>query len=982
MPEWIPRKIMPDIMEAIEVTDRSTYVFYITSEGGEGKTILLRQIGMDLGSPDGMASNFPWSGILDLYHADVNSSSGLETRLSRALETGGEFQRYRDERDAYAARREAGYVGPELEAERARMAEVFAECMNDVTRWSRVVIALDTTERMQYEVDEVQKLCGLEGEATTVRAWLLDQLRHWENCVVLLAGRPEADPYLGKALAEALTAVPRVHYETRTLGGFDEDEVCAYFELKKVEFPALEDLEPSFCQRLWEVTEGKPIRLDLSVEVIQHGLGFDQFREKVETGSAEEVCNEIDLLLIEHVMRGEPDSSLRNILRYLAVARKGLDAGLLQYLEKEWEPEECQSRLDTIAERGFVKRHPEDERLLLHDEMFQLCDTYLLQPEEVQRLSACIVEWYDKQIEPVEDEKRRQNIQVDSLLYRLRANPDEGYHWYARQAEFAIRAAEVGFDMRMRSEVMAFLKSLSPVDQRLLSDTPGLAEEFNRDSATHWIKRLMAWGENDQSVSIAETVLDASLAFFPSDEPEFELARADLVVYFAQALIYTGRVQPGVDLLRKVIANLEGEHRPEELAPQEAKTYTGWRRNLVLGRAHNNLGYAYWMHLGHYRAALREFRSALPYFRASELWEELANTNDNMGRVYARLRHQTRAETLVEESLSLRRELGRDYRIALSLNSRAIVHLEFGEPHRARRLSEDALSIFEVLEAQRGIGLALITLGRSLRDLGALWTQRLYPYQDCDRFLSDGAKHLDRAIGIFEQIVDEPVRLVEALNQRGCTYRERARLALQMAPDRPLARTISLGAIQDLERAIKLAKEYKLLVWYVDSCEDLAQIYFLRGDFDSTEVWLQSAEENVPEDYKIREGGLPVELPEEERIEAFLLQMGKIELLRGNLVFAVGTEGDVRLAPREVLRKAAQHYMLSAVYFERYSYRAVGLRATFKQMYDRFKLISLDDLEYLREEALPELANQYSIDLSRLGSFFEDTLGLAVEWQP
>ncbi len=976
MPKWIPRKIMPDIMKAIEAVDRSTHVFYITSKGGEGKTILLRQIGMKLGSSDGIAPSFPWSGILDLYHADVNSSSGLETRLSQALGTIGEFQRFTDERGAWAARREAGLIAQELESERAKMADVFVECMNTVTRGARVVVAVDTTERMQYEIDDIQKLCGLEGESTTVRAWLLDQLRRWENCVVLLVGRPEADPYLGKALAEMLGADPRVRYQALKLGGFDQDEARAYFKHKKEDYPALEHIDTVFCNRLWKVTEGNPILLDLAVEVIQHGLSFDQFRKKVETGSAEEVRDEIDRLLIDHVMRGEPDSSLRAILCHLAVARKGLNAELLQHLEKDWDPKECQSRLDTIAERGFVKQHPEDERLFLHDEMYQLCDSHLLQADTVQRLSKSIVQWYDGRIEAAKDEKGRQGIRVDSMLYRLRTNPREAYRWYAKLAEFAIRATEVGFDMRMRSEVTAFLRSRSPIDQRILRGTSALVEEFHRDSAARWVKRLMVRGENERAVKVAKKVQDDLPGFF--DEPQAELAGADLSVYHAQALIYTGRAREAVDLLGEVIARFEGARSPEQLASQDAKEYAGWRRNLVLGRAHNNLGYAHWMYLGHYWAAINEFRSAIPYFRASNLLEELANTNDNMGRVYARLRHPTRAETLVDEGLVLRRELGRDYRIALSLNSRAIVHLEFGQLHRSQRLAEEALRISEGLEAQRGIGLALITLGRTLRSLGTLWTQGLYSHQQCDRFLSDGAKHLDRAVGIFDKIVDEPVRLVQALNQLGCTYRERARLAEAMAPGGPLARTISLEAIRYLVRTIELAKKNRLPVWRVDSCEDLAQIYFMRGDFDNTEVWLERAEEEVPDYYLIKVGGLTTEVPEDRCIEAFWLQMGKVELLRGSLVFDRGTDKRTKPATHQVLKKTAEHYMLSARYFERYSDRAVGLGATFRQMYDRFKD---EDLQYLREEALPEIAEKYAMDLSRPSRFFEDTLGLAMEWR-
>jgi len=975
MPEWIPRKIMPEIREAIEARDRSTCVFYITGEGGEGKTVFLRQVGMELGSSDGMAPAVRWSGILDLYHADVNSSSGLETCLSQALETAGQFQHYREERDAWTARREAGLIGSELEAERAKLAEIFAKSVNAVMRQVRIVIALDTTERIQYEVDEIQRLCQIEDESTTVRAWLLDQLCRWENCVVLLVGRPEKDPYLQKALEETLAANPRVRYKAMTLGGFDRDEARIYFDRERAESPDLDNLEPAFWDRLWEMTEGRPIRLDLAMEVVRPGLGFDQLQDKVMMGTVEKVRREIDRLLTESVMREEPDRSVRSILRYLAVARKGLDAGLLQHLAEEWDCEECQSRLKAIAGRRFVKRHPEDERLFLHDEVYLLCDAYVLQPEDVQRLSKRIVEWYDEQIEAAEDEKKRQELQTDSLLYRMRASPREGYHWYIRQAEFAIRAAQIGFDMRMRSEVMAFLASQSPVDRQLLRDTPGLVDEFNCDSGAGWVKRLLVRGESERAVSVTEKLWDAYPSLFPPEDLIFALAWADLMVHHAQALIYTGRARQAADLLREVIAKPESGSPYEQLVPKDASPYATWRRNLVWGRAHNHLGYAHWMHLGHYQAALREFRVALPYFRASELWEELANTNDNLGRVYALLRHRTRAETLVDEGLRLRRQLRRDYRIGLSLNSWAIVHLEFKEPHRAQRFSAEALRIFEQLGTQRGIGLALITLGRSLRQLGGLWKDGEYPHQECDQFLSESIRYLEKAVNIFEKVVKEPVRLVEALNELGCTHREQFRLAYETAPDSPRARTISLEAIRYLERSIMLAGEHQVPMWYVDSCEDLAQIYFLRHDYDNTSDWLKRAEKAVPEDYKLREDRVRKEIPEEECVEAYWLQLGKIELLHGNLAFDVGTDGGAKPATLAVLEEAARHYLLSIAYFERFSAEAVGLSTTFKQIYDGFKYCKSDELQYLREQVLPSIANKYAIDKSRFEKFFEDTLG-------
>ena len=47
--------------------------------------------------------------------------------------------------------------------------------------------------------------------------------------------------------------------------------------------------------------------------------------------------------------------------------------------------------------------------------------------------------------------------------------------------------------------------------------------------------------------------------------------------------------------------------------------------------------------------------------------------------------------------------------------------------------------------------------------------------------------------------------------------------------------------------------------------------------------------------------------------------------------------------------------------------------------YVRFKYAEAGDMAYLRQVALKVIADKYSIDMSRLGTFFEDTLGLAVE---
>ena len=122
--------------------------------------------------------------------------------------------------------------------------------------------------------------------------------------------------------------------------------------------------------------------------------------------------------------------------------------------------------------------------------------------------------------------------------------------------------------------------------------------------------------------------------------------------------------------------------------------------------------------------------------------EWVANVSDNAGRTYALTGNRTLAELLVDNALELRRHLGRDYRIALSLHSRAILYLQFGEPHRARQFSQQGLRIAERIGAQRGIGLTCLTLGQSLRQLGSLWNTGMYAPEECLAFLDDSIDYL------------------------------------------------------------------------------------------------------------------------------------------------------------------------------------------------------------------------------------------------
>ncbi|MEJ5198541.1 MAG: hypothetical protein WHX53_06430, partial [Anaerolineae bacterium] len=329
--------------------------------------------------------------------------------------------------------------------------------------------------------------------------------------------------------------------------------------------------------------------------------------------------------------------------------------------------------------------------------------------------------------------------------------------------------------------------------------------------------------------------------------------------------------------------------------------------------------------------------------------------------------------------LQLRQKLGRQYREALSRISRAIVHSAFNEPHRAFAVAKQALEICEGLETRRGIGLASLIAGRAARQLGELWATAVYGYEESKKFLGDARRFLERAIDIFQKEVTEPVRLVEAYNELGCTFREWAALERHHDPASALPRALNGTAIKWLGESLRLAEEIKSWVQYTDACEDMAEVYAQQADFDRAELWLKRAEEKIPDTYKIVEGqGLP-DVPLEERVEEYWQIMGKVELRRGHLTYdreAAAHEGKVG---RAALEEAMKHYAFAATYFERYSAHAVRLEATHKQVYSRVRHCKLEDLEYIQGTFLPSLKDRYGLDPTTLGRFFEETLGLALQ---
>jgi len=545
---------------------------------------------------------------------------------------------------------------------------------------------------------------------------------------------------------------------------------------------------------------------------------------------------------------------------------------------------------------------------------------------------------------------------------------------------------ERGGELRLRDRRFGSLDSQTPYEVR--AGVPNVDQVVNR------IKELVSSSKYDQAVSIGKETLDALAELGKQDKLEYQLAVGELAVWYAHALIYVGQPKNAISLLQEIIASLERQ-RQHRTVP----SFGSWRWNLVLGRAHNHIGYASWMELGQYEVALKEFSASIPYFLAGECKEELATVYDNLGRVYGQLGYRTRAELLIDHGRQIRLDMHDDYRYALSLNSRAIVHLAFGQPYRALVLSEEARRIFEQQKerkGERGFGLALITKGQALRYLGTYWKYSARSaVEEYRGYLNDAIVTLRSAIRIFEDKVAEPVRLFQTYNELGCAYRELMDLGKKGDPES------AREAERYLRKSIKLVED-KNPVLYVDACEDLAQTYFKGGDRRNATRWLRRAEEAIEaisSSYKLHKNVGIQAIPPTECIEDFWQQLGKVYMLRGHMTF---DEGALSMPlDRRALREALEYYTLAAGYFGRFLERPLNPTPTpedkqlyprsrprlanhrlfIGQVYDRLRLLKVEDLQYI-QEVLRTLEEIYSLKPSWLAEFYEDTLGLLLQVRP
>jgi hypothetical protein len=1021
---WIHRNVANQIYERIVNNDGSVVVFLIKAPAGMGKTYLARDLGSQLGSETGYEpvrqGDIAWSGILDVYDPDTNSNPGIERRLIEALQQSNvEFDDYRLARELYDAWFKSGIIGPGLEAQRHKIEQAFAEGLHKVSQTCRPVIVLDTIERLESGTDPTQQeVADYYEDTASVVGWLTYQISQMRNGVVLLLGRrsDRLQAALEKTIAHSQSPI---EFHAIELSHLDEAEYKDFLASRLELYPQLNDLLTLPLQQLLiERTRGNPLLLDLALQTLLE-IGRPNYVQQV---LASDHPEDLEGDLISAYMKSFTNVNRQALLRYLALARNGLTEDVLHVLEPQ--RASLLTELQNMADLPYLKVRtisfpvpgdkPEPRRTyFLHDAMYSICDEVLLHPQEVILDTERIVVWYDDQIKAIESAEGKNvpgmtytraagDLYVQSLFYRMRVNPVLGLQWYLRLSDWAIRNGETSLDMRLRDAIGLFIESATPpplddngqslsskIDRENVATLmPQLVTDLRLESATLWMKRLSVRGKNDRARELGYHLQPMADQIYASNPERYALAYADYQLWHGQVIMYSSTGSEALSAYERGINVIEQHYAAEARDPQRRQTaldeFAAWRLCLVLGRLNNNVGYTHWMYDGKFTLAVHAFQRAINLFRDANLSEELANSSDNMGRVYVALGQEFRAIQLIRNGLNLRHKMDLVYREALSNTSLALALSRFDRMAQAEQAADDALMKYRMAGVERGIGLGLLSRGEVYRLIADNWREAGLSDVDAARYAERTETDLREALRIFTSLVKEPIREVQARNAMGCFYR--TRLLLLEHSDKPTPQNakdlvFNQGRI-NFQEAIKVAKANGYLLEELDSEQDLAVLYFRAKCYADAEDRQVEMLKKIPPSYKLQPGNdrLP-EVLATERIDAFYRLMGQVEQLFGAIAFDHGFTPASKVYPRARLMagpdqvEAMLHYLLGVMYFNRFSKESFVHRQVYARIHKRFQECTPDTVREIRSH-VPRWIEQHGLPEGLVTDLLQDVFGL------
>ena len=969
-PELVGRTdLIAKITKVLQRPGHNPQAVMLTGLGGMGKTRLINQILQDAAKLADKQILLAAPINVDAAHIVNHTRNGLAESLYRVLTPPAErFSGYLREHRILERMWLAGEVGgvnEQLECELA----AFSDDMKSLASKQRVVLALDTAERLVYGVPgKYQAMLDVADSWE----WLLEALPQWGNVVLLLAGRPGASPllpHLKQALGDRVEEIE--------VGPFSFEESQGYFEAVAqaavIEEPAvatrLRSLTPDMRHLIHIYAGGKPILLALLADILISaepgrlpGLLLTPLAEAKEKTPAElDAIRE--LMEKELITRLRETPSIGDTILALGRLPKGADSNLLSSILGVNE-NGARRLLEEVQRYSFVKVRPSDDRVFLHDEMYALLQRQAYSDPgdapEAERVGLAVLGYYREQLRknreelnrlyaPVEEQgqerldllqvaeahARRQLLLSEIVHYRLRQDVKAGYKRCYRYMREAALSGDLLLYLQVEVEMQAFLIEQDPQGEKV---------EFDG------VKRdLFLWEMVLRGVAKARTNQDYATLIDEVKHVRVEAAdllgsaypanQAALDTWDAYARTFLGKEEnyaQAWDLLSGAIERVEAYLKSGRTL-SEAEL---WQAKASLASAYRVRGYLQRTRSLMQRA-IEDYRRAAALLREIDLRVELAITLNDMGFAMSEIGQWADARALVMDALELRRYLGLRAPVGLSINTLARIHLREGNYTAAAEYAERALGLFRAISDRRGVGLALIALAEAQRRYAK--TLPMTTAEEQVNLLRAARNHAEEALVIFKEL-NMQSRQVEALIELGCASRDWLRVRrLTYSPRDDIRRLLDDGE-RSLREAADLAGN--LLYLKMDALVNLAWLGYYAEKPELLQSAAAEADQSIGAEYRIQPGaGKPAIEPEKAQVLVWP-QLGKLYMLHGHQAFEdyKNFPSSDRSGCQELLQTACENYFWGLQYSSQYSKDYTNIRMIKDEVYERIKTLHASEL--------------------------------------
>lgn len=367
-------------------------VICIYGEGGIGKSRLLREIYNAYRNEKSESLNL--TSVIDFDDLAVHIPENVHRRISQMISsTTKSFVPYVQAELDFRKIQSSGVSSDRLKQEKERVDQSFVDCFNTISALKRVVVFIDTTDKL-----DVGKEVWQDFET------ILPKLK---NVVVLIAGRNANE--LGASLQTRMAkeAVMVIH-----LTPLEKDDSKLYLEEKAKQRSLL--LEEDVADKLIFLSGGKPVLLDLAVEWRARGISLTwladsdlQTLQRLKLEELNEHKEQFEKHLVIHIKeRRTPMNELVLFLAHIYPA----SSEMIKFLTDD-DQQRAKELFEEAKGYAFVKVLP-NNFITLHDEMRRMVNDHVwdkILPSTDRR------SWYSEQA------IKQYRIEIESLESKCQA---------------------------------------------------------------------------------------------------------------------------------------------------------------------------------------------------------------------------------------------------------------------------------------------------------------------------------------------------------------------------------------------------------------------------------------------------------------------------------------------------------------------------------------------------------------------------------